>query len=157
MFGSTRVHKMDPWGVRLESIADFFSVSHFEWVFKNLFQWPYNRHFLLNTSHGMILQGTYIRSSYRAPKKGLTNGPFTGVPHLPRKKWHVLRTITLTTFFWIRKDILDQRWSFRVRNSFVFWRNMWATKKNGRILSIESWLFNRDPYRGFWNNPHITG
>ena len=22
----------------------------------------------------------------------------------------------------------------------------WATKKNGRILSIESWLFNRDPY-----------
>ena len=28
------------------------------------------------------------------------------------------------------------------------------------LLSIESWLFNRDPYRsysGLWNNPHTTG
>ena len=25
------------------------------------------------------------------------------------------------------------------------------------LLSIESWLFNKDPYNGLWNNPHITG
>ena len=25
------------------------------------------------------------------------------------------------------------------------------------VLSIESWLFHRDPHNGLWNNPHITG
>ena len=28
---------------------------------------------------------------------------------------------------------------------------------NPALLFIESWFFNRDPYSGLWNNPHITG
>ena len=33
----------------------------------------------------------------------------------------------------------------------------WTTKKTrGPLLSIESWLFNRDPYNGLWNHPHLT-
>ena len=31
----------------------------------------------------------------------------------------------------------------------VFSRNNWATKNNPALLSIESWLFNGDPYNGF--------
>ena len=31
-------------------------------------------------------------------------------------------------------------------------KNNWATKKP-LLLSIESWLVNRDPYIGLWNNP----
>ena len=36
--------------------------------------------------------------------------------------------------------------------------NKWVTLKEpgGPLLSIESWLFNRDPYNGLWNNPHLT-
>ena len=29
-------------------------------------------------------------------------------------------------------------------------------EKKKLLLSIESWLLNRDPYNGVWNNPHIT-
>ena len=36
----------------------------------------------------------------------------------------------------------------------VLWCNMWATQKNtNRILSIESWLFNRGPYNGYLTIP----
>ena len=30
-------------------------------------------------------------------------------------------------------------------------------EKTNLWLSIESWLFHRDPYNGLWNNPYITG
>ena len=30
-------------------------------------------------------------------------------------------------------------------------------RKKKLLLSIESWLFNRDPYIGLWNNPYIIG
>ena len=28
-------------------------------------------------------------------------------------------------------------------------------RKKTLLLSIESWLFNRDPSDGLWNNPHL--
>ena len=30
-------------------------------------------------------------------------------------------------------------------------------RKKNLLLSIESWLFNRDPYIDLWNNPHKIG
>ena len=38
----------------------------------------------------------------------------------------------------------------------VPWKQM-SHEKNPALLSIESWLVNRDPYNGLWNNPYITG
>ena len=31
-----------------------------------------------------------------------------------------------------------------------------SNEKNPALLSIESWLFNKDPYKTVYHNPHIT-
>ena len=35
--------------------------------------------------------------------------------------------------------------------------SIWAMSKNLALLSIESWLFNRDPYVMVYYDTHITG
>ena len=33
---------------------------------------------------------------------------------------------------------------------------LYLSHEKKRVLSIKSWLLNRDPYNGLWNNPHIA-
>lgn len=50
--------------------------------------------------------------------------------------------------------------SYPIYKTFVASEHMWATeKKQQLLLSIKSWLVNRDPgcrIHGLWNNRHIT-
>jgi len=61
-----------------------------------------------------------------------------------------------------RSHSLEGRWSHLEHGRRRTWRvdleneisPPWNKPKKWH--AIESWLFNRDPYNGLWNNPHIT-
>ena len=83
---------------------------------------------------------------------------FSGVPNIltPPPKRDYFNRNYIWTNHWFSGG------SFVRFSSLIFFgsRNRihrWATNKNPALLSIESWLFSRDPYNGLWNNPHITG
>ena len=73
-------------------------------------------------------------------------------PHLLPHRTHLMQLSSfLTALHFEAMDV-----ALQLQNAPWSWWQLSHQKKN-LVLSIESWLVNRDPYNGLWNNPYITG